>query len=455
MSARLPVAVIGAGPIGLAAAAHLLSRGIRPLLIERAPKVGGNIASWRHVRLFSNWAMNIDPAARGLLERAGWKAPDAAQFPSGGELVDEYLEPLARVPQIAENLKLNTSVKAVTRVGLDRTAREDWRALSPFRLHLSEEGRERYIQASAVIDASGNLLTPNPLGGEGAAAMGEPEARRFIRYGIPDVEKLEKGSYLGKRTLVVGSGHSAFNALVALSTLIREDAATRIIWAVRRPDAKSLLGGRSGEPLEARTRLTDSVREMLARGSLSVETDFWLTHLKRSSDGITAYDEDRALPVVDQIICATGYRPDLSMLRELQLSLDPVFECPKQLAELVDARRFPCGSAPAHGIEKLVHPETGFFVVGSKSYGRASTFLLTSGYEQVRSIAAALAGDRESSLRTEITMPAGSCGGDCGTGCCTTETGSGGCGTSGCGAGGGCCAPSPKAQRPSRASTSV
>lgn len=450
MANRLPVAVIGAGPIGLAAAAHLLSRGIRPLIIEQAPTVGGNIASWRHVRLFSNWAMNIDPAARRLLDRSGWRPPDAAAFPTGGDLIDEYLQPLALLPEIARQLLLNTSVRSITRVGLDKAAQEDWRAMSPFRVLVSDEGGERSIQASAVIDASGNLLTPNPLGGEGTPAIGESGVRRRIRYGIPDVEKLERSSYLGKRTLVVGSGHSALNALVALSALSREDPKTRIIWAVRRGDASTLLGGRSAEPLEARTRLTDAVRDMLVRDSLKVEADFWITRIEEAIAGFVVYDENRALPAVDQIICATGYRPNLSILRELQLAMDPRFECPKQLAELVDARRFPCGSAPPHGIDRLVHPETGFFIVGAKSYGRASTFLLTSGYEQVRSIAAALAGDRESSMRTEIVMPIGSCGGDCGTGCCTTE-GGGGCGTSSCGAGGGCCVPSPKAPRESRA----
>lgn len=421
-------------------------------MIERAPTVGGNIASWRHIRLFSNWGMNIDPAARRLLSRANWREPDSAAFPTGGELVDEYLAPLARTPQVAEHLRLNTTVQAVTRVGLDKTAQEDWRTTTPFRLHLHEEGRERYLQASAVIDASGNFLTPNPLGGEGSAAIGESRVARAVRYGIPDVEDREKALYLGKRTLVVGSGHSAFNALVLLSTLVAQDPRTKIVWAVRRADAKTLLGARAGEPLEARTRLTDGVREMLARGALTVVSDFWATHIEETGAGIVVYDEDRALAPVDRIICATGYRPNLSMLRELQVALDPTFECPKQIANLVDARRFPCGSAPPHGIDKLMHPETGLFIVGQKSYGRASTFLLTAGYEQVRSIAAALAGDREASQRTEIVMPAGSCGGDCGTGCCTTQDGSGGCGSSaGCGAGGGCCAPSPKAPRPVRA----
>ena len=96
---------------------------------------------------------------------------------------------------------------------------------------------------------------------------------------------------------------------------------------------------------------------------------------------------------MDAIAAATGFRPDLDMLREVRLDLDPAVEAPARLAPLIDPNFHSCGTVPPHGEELLRHPDDGFYIVGMKSYGRAPTFLLATGYEQVRSIAAALAGD--------------------------------------------------------------
>ena len=92
---ELPVVVIGAGPIGLAAAAQLRERGLAPLVFERGEVAGAAISEWNHVRLFSRWSELVDPAARRLLEQKGWNSPDADAYPTGQQWRRLYLEPLA------------------------------------------------------------------------------------------------------------------------------------------------------------------------------------------------------------------------------------------------------------------------------------------------------------------------------------------------------------------------
>lgn len=118
---------------------------------------------------------------------------------------------------------------------------------------------------------------------------------------------------------------------------------------------------------------------------------------------------------VDVLVPATGFRPDLSMLAELRLDLDPTVDAPKKLGPLIDPDFHSCGSVPPHGERMLAHPEPGFYIVGMKSYGRAPTFLMATGYEQVRSIAAALAGDRVAADTVHLELPE--------TGVCTTDLG--------------------------------
>ena len=120
LNKNLPVAVLGAGPVGLAAAAHLVAHGVTPLILEAGPQVASNLESYRHVRLFSPWQYNIDKAARGLLRDAGWQVPESASLPTAGQLVDDYLKPLAALPVIAANLRLSHRVIAITRAGFDK-----------------------------------------------------------------------------------------------------------------------------------------------------------------------------------------------------------------------------------------------------------------------------------------------------------------------------------------------
>jgi hypothetical protein len=409
-SRTLPVAVIGAGPTGLAAAAQLLARGETPLILEAGPSVGAGVAQWAQVRMFSPWRYAIDSAARALLDASGWQAPDPDHLPTGRELIDQYLQPLAALPQVAPHLRLNARLVAVTRRGFDKL-KTDGRERAPFVLRVTHpDGSEPEFLARAVIDASGTSANPNPLGGSGLPALGERALQERIFYGLPDVLGRDRARYAGRRVLVVGSGHSAFNVLLDLATLAEEAAGTELTWAIRRADPERLFGGGNADQLPARGALGGRLRDLLERGRIRLVGDFRTSRLTTTPEGVVVSSETTSLPPVDQIVAVTGFRPDLAILRELRLDLDPLVESPRALAELIDPNVHSCGSVPPHGAEQLQHPESGFYIVGMKSYGRAPTFLLLTGYEQVRSVVAAIVGDLEAAREVRLVLPAtGAC----------------------------------------------
>jgi hypothetical protein len=261
------------------------------------------------------------------------------------------------------------------------------------------------LKARAVIDASGTCESPNPLGATGLPALGEAAVSDRIFYGIPDVLAAHRGRYAGRRVLVVGSGHSAFNVLLDLATLAEHEPATRILWAIRRPTIDGIFGGGAKDQLEERGRLGTRVRDLVRRGVLEIVPGFATSRLESTSKGIVASADGRVLDPVDEVIATTGFRPDVSMLRELRLELDPIVESPAILAPLIDPNLHSCGSVPPHGAAELRQPEQDFYIVGMKSYGRAPTFLMLTGYEQVRSIAADIAGDRKAAERVELVLP--------------------------------------------------
>jgi cation diffusion facilitator CzcD-associated flavoprotein CzcO len=404
INSKLPVAVIGAGPVGLAAAAHLASRGIEPVVFEAGDAVGASVREWGHVRVFSPWTYNLDPVAAELLEGTGWSAPEPNGYPTGDEIVERYLEPLAAAPGIAESLHLRARVVSVTRQGVDKL-KDDGRDDAPYQLIVDEDGEERRYLARAVIDASGTWTRPNPIGAAGVLAAGERRHADRISYGIPDVLGGTRERYAGRRVLVVGSGHSAFNAILDLVALRDSEPETDIVWAIRgdAPDRK--YGGGGDDQLPARGALGATVRELVAEGSVEVVAGFHTRAIDRSEDGRLVVDDGDRRLVVDQIIASTGFRPDLDVLRELRLELDDRVEAPRALAPLIDPNLHSCGTVPPHGVDELSHPDAGIYIVGMKSYGRAPTFLLRTGYEQVRSVVAALVGDWESARNVEFVLP--------------------------------------------------
>ena len=431
----LPIAVIGGGPVGLAAAAHLLSRGLSVKLYESGPKIGANIRDWEHVRVFTPWRYCIDEVAGNMLGRAGWHSPAPNDMPTGSEIVRYYLEPLAAMPEMAGIIETRAKVTAITRQGIDKVVSHG-RQTRPFVMIVETPHGVRRDLARAVIDASGTWRTPNPLGAGGLFADGEAEYADRIHYGIPDILGRSRGVFAGRTTLVVGSGHSAANALLDLARLGRDNPATKTIWVTRGADLARIYSGGDADQLPARGELGADVRDLAEGGGVELRSGIAIVAIHEREgrlivEGETA-DGRQSLGPVDRIIAATGQRPDLAITRELRLELDPWLESAKALGPLIDPNLHSCGSVPPHGHRELSHPEPGFYTVGIKSYGRAPTFLLLTGYEQVRSVAAALAGDLALADDVKLVLPE--------TGVCSSDRTTGTTGSAGC-----CGGPAPAA----------
>jgi thioredoxin reductase len=465
MSNPLPVAVIGGGPVGLAAAAHLVTRGVPVKLYEAGNTVAAHVREWGHVRLFSPWGFNADNAATAILREHGWQAPPATALPTGGDLYSAYLQPLAETPALKSVIETNARVRNVARAGIDKVVSRG-RGDYPFALAIdTPDGGARIDLARAVIDASGTWATQNPAGASGTSAAGEITFADRIAYGIPDVFGRNRATYAGQHVLVIGGGHSAANVLLDLARLA--DARLRITWAVRAGNLARVLGGGAADKLAARGVLGDDLKQLVESGKLELVLGFAVERIEQVGERLAVSDRmDRALGPVDRIIVCTGQRPDLAMTRELRLDLDPWLESARTLGPMIDPNLHSCGSVPAHGYRQLAHPEPGYFAIGIKSYGRAPTFLMATGYEQARSVVAHLAGDEaaasdvrlvlpetgvcSTNIEAEIAAKEGCCGGPAaadGSACCAEDAVAKASGAAGCGCG-------PVQAKPVAASTS-
>ncbi|MBT2517073.1 NAD(P)-binding domain-containing protein [Streptomyces sp. ISL-90] len=424
----LPVAIIGAGPIGLATAANLTDRGIDFVVLEAGDRIGASVQEWGHVQLFSPWKHLVDPVSRRLLADTGWTEPPADSLPTGAELVERFLTPLAALPAIASRTRFNATVSDVTREGMDRT-RTTGRAQAPFLLRVHTPAGIEELTARAVVDASGTYRTPNSLGSSGLDPLGLPEVADLVSHALPDVLGRERAAFAGRHTVVVGAGHSAANTLLNLAALAEQEPGTRITWVIRNATA-ARVSTSPGDELQARAWIGARVDALVDAGRIELVDRFEIVRLERSGADSGA-DADATVAsagaaritgrrrdgletiVADRIVNATGFRPNLDMLREIRLELDEIVEAPRRLAPLIDPNVHSCGTVEPHGFAELTQPERDFFIVGMKSYGRAPTFLLATGYEQVRSIAAWLAGDEAAARNVELVLPA--------TGVCSTD----------------------------------
>lgn len=379
------IAILGAGPTGLEAALAAAEGGFPFTLYEAAPGVAGNVRAWGHVRLFTPWEMNVSPRMRRHLEAAGREVPAGSECPTGRELAAKLFEPLGGLPEIAPNLRLGVRVLSVGRQGLlkhEEIATAE-RGRRPFRLLLDDgAGREWTETADLVIDATGTWGNPNTLGDGGIPAPGERRLGGEIRRDIPDLSS-EADDWAGKTVLLAGAGHSAQTAVRALAEL----PGTRVIWALRNPEPG--WGTHDGDPLPDRARLASEAAALASGASPAVEArrgavveeiakpDGRFQVTLRNGHGPETVE-------VDRILSLTGAVGDQTIYRQLQ-----VHECyatcgPIKLsAALLGAGGADCLTQTTHGADTLTNPEPGFFILGSKSYGRNNTFLMRVGWEQV------------------------------------------------------------------------
>jgi thioredoxin reductase len=407
MSEVKTVAIIGAGPVGLAAAAHVLERGMKAIVLEAGPDAGHAVRQWQHVQLFSPWEYNVDKAAERLLASTGWNSPDPHGYPTGAEFIERYLDPLATKTPLRDVIRTSSRVTAISRVGFNK-AKTRGRDEAPFEVRYKNGKGPEALRVDAVIDASGTWFSPNPAGANGLTAFGEEEARSKITYGIPDVLGKARARFAGKIVAVLGAGHSAIGALTDLAVLAKQEPGTSLIWLLRGNDPAKAFGGGANDKLVARGELGAHFANIVSSGQVKVEAGFAVAAISKAGDRLrvaTGTGSCARHLIVDEFIVATGFRPDMSFLNELRLRLDPALEAPAALAPLIDPNEHSCGTVRPHGARELAQDDAGLYLAGMKSYGRAPTFLMLSGYEQVRSIAADIAGDKKAADRVELELP--------------------------------------------------
>ncbi|MGE5151030.1 MAG: NAD(P)-binding domain-containing protein, partial [Rhodospirillaceae bacterium] len=384
------VAILGAGPVGLAAAAHVLERGLEPIVLESGSQAAHAVRQWGHVRMFSPWEYNIDKAAERLLKATGWNAPVGGEYPTGEELVERYLEPLATRTPLKDRIRTSSRVTAVGRAGFDKM-KSNGRAFEPFTIRYRNGKGAEQLKADAVIDASGTWFSPNPAGIDGLPAIGEEADHPQIAYGMPDVLGAGRARYAGTTVAVLCAGHWSIVALIDLVRLKDEVPATEVVWLLRGDKPEKAFGGGANDKLSARGALGAAFAALVVAGKIRVEAGFKLSCI--GNDGArlrvaTGQAQCCRSVIVDELVVATGFRPQLDFLREIRLDLDSAVESPRALAPLIDPNIHSCGTVRPHGARELAQPEPGFYLAGMKSYGRAPTFLMMTGYEQVRSIVA-------------------------------------------------------------------
>ena len=384
------VAILGAGPIGLEAALAAAEGGYPFTVYEAAPAAGGNVRSWGHVRMFTPWDLNVSPRMRRHVQ-----APAGPECPTGRELAERLLDPIAELPEIAPNLRLGTRVLGLGRQGLlkhEEIASAE-RGRHPFRILLSNGGREWTDRADLVIDATGTYGNPNRLGDAGIPAPGERSLDGEIRRQIPDFGR-EASGWAGRTVLLAGAGHSAQTAVRELARLAQDAPGTRVVWVLRNPEPG--WGTHEGDPLPERARLAAEAQSLASGSSPAVEVrrGVAVEELSRPNGKIEVIlrnGSDSERVAVDRVLSLTGFIGDHELYRQLQ-----VHECyatcgPIKLsAALLGAAAGDCLAQTGHGAETLMNPEPGFFILGIKSYGRNNTFLMRVGWEQVSEVFGAL-----------------------------------------------------------------
>lgn len=415
----LPIAIIGAGPVGLAAAAELLERGQKVVVYEAGPRAGFSIEHWGHTRFFSPWEYVVNSAALRLLERHGWESPQATKNPTGTEFLRDYLHPLAATPELSAIISYQANVLAVSKEGMDRT-RSQGRSHAPYVVQVRTSTGVHTHKARAVIDASGTYGQPNSILSSGIPVT-DPHANAHIMPALPDALGADRDSFAGSHTIVVGAGHSAANTLLKLAQLVRSAEGTRVTWVVRSRTPHRVYGSANDE-LAARGKLGTDLHALVDTGTITLINSFDIDDVTWENNQLHLTGRRQGEPFTltgDQAVAATGFRPDLSILSEVRLAMDTIVEAPRALAGLIDPNLHSCGTVEPHGVAELSHPDTNLFVVGMKSYGRAPTFLLLTGYEQVRSIADELAGNHDAARQVQLTLPdTGVCSTDNDGGCC-------------------------------------
>lgn len=373
------IAIVGAGPIGLEAALYARFLGYDVVVFERGD-VAQSVRDWGHVRMFTPFGTNRSPLGLAALQAQdeSYEPPPDEALLTGREWVERYLAPLSQTDLLADHLRTRTTVVAIGKEELlkgdlpGHPDRGDW----SFRLLVRDaKGQERIEVADAVIDASGVFTRANWLGHGGMPAVGELAWRARIEYRLPDILGADRERYAGRRTLLIGGGHSAATNLVALAELARDAMETEVTWITRREGpagAGGPIAATADDPLPARAQLARQANALT--GDSAAGVTWWPATVVERISGRAAAEGRSEFEVelsgrhagtfaFDEIIANVGFRPDVALYEELQVTHQQLQDPPS-----------------------LLQPEPNFYVLGAKSFGRQADFLVSLGLTQIRDV---------------------------------------------------------------------
>ncbi len=388
--------IVGAGPIGLEAALYARRLGFDVTVYERG-QVAHYWRSWGHIRLFTPFGMNSTPLGRA--ELTSYELPADHDLLTGHEHVERYLAPLASSPSLRDCIRTETAVLMISRAGCCKSdlPPEYPRDERRFRLLLRQGQTERIDEADIVLDCTGTYANHRWLGNGGIPAMGELASQQHISYWLDDILGTRRHHYAGKSVVLIGSGYSAATTACLLSTLAESHPETWVVWLARGARHQPLVRI-PNDPLRERDRLAARANNLAARGDGNVEfhagTTVEAIEFNQQAFRVVTRSAGRErIWEADRLIANVGYMPDLTLSRELQIHLCYATEGPMALAaSLLKQPRGDCLTATPGGPAVLKTTEPNFFILGTKGYGRRSTFLLRSGFEQIRDLFALLTG---------------------------------------------------------------
>lgn len=396
------IAVIGAGPVGLECALYAAHLGHAVEVFE-AGEVGHHLRDWGHVRMFSPWEMNVSRLGLRVLEARRERPQfEPGDCPTGRELRERYLLPLARSPLLEGRVHARARVLSVGRQGVRKTdlIGSPERAERPFRILIDAgEGRERVAEADIVVDASGVYGRHKWMGDGGLPAVGERALEGRIEYTVQDVAGGAAWLHAGRRTLLVGCGHSAGGTALALAGLARSRPGTRVLWLAG-GEKREPYAPRPDDPLPERAALETQAARLLRGGGGALEClRGWVVEEIREAP-VSSFDVTLVRQVarrrerVERVIANVGYLPDRSLYEELQVHECYATQGPMKLsAALLGASSADCLAQESHGVDALRSPEPDFYILGAKSYGRNPSFLIRLGLTQIRDLFQAIEGD--------------------------------------------------------------
>lgn len=405
------IAILGAGPIGIEAALYARALGHTVTLYERGP-LAANIADWGHVRLFTPWRMNVTALGIETLRKEDrWPEFPPEICPSGTELRENYLLPLSVCQPLRGCIKTETKV---LRIGRDDHHKSDAigqpeRARSSFRLLVEDDsGTQRIERADVVLDCTGTYGHHRWAGRGGIPAPGELNLEDQIFYNLPDPLERDRAKFVDRHAFLLGCGYSAATFLKDIEQLNRAHPKTKLTWAIRRPG--QALRAIDQDPLPPRRHLVEASMRM------AEDSPPWLKFLGsvaceaiEASHGTfsvtltqTEHETSDSHQVVrcDNVVALVGYSPDSSIYDQLQIHSCYATAGPMKLAaQLLGEAGADCLTAGATlPADTLKNPEPDFYILGAKSYGTNSNFLMQSGHNQIRDVFRLIEGNQRLDL---------------------------------------------------------